>query len=1040
MSDIYLSRIKIENFRTFGDFDISIPAAPGLTLLTGTNGLGKSSFFDAIEWGLTGTVRRFDRYLKKSIAEERYLTRRTAPANSHKILLGYGDGHDVERSAESGPSSAAVVELLKQGGWGQIRDVGTYLAFTHFLGQAAQQRFTSRESPEQWEALKGPSGIERLEEVRQGLRGRATQLAFTRRIEQEKAVVEDLKRQIAQWQGWRTRLERLQNAMSATGALSPQELATRIADLGTEVSVIAAGAVPIPEGSGNSERLTIMDKHIAGVRRVVAERRATLDSLAGLPAQYVAVAADARSDGPALISARNTVEAAKAALSSAESGATAAATAVEAQAKIVTSVEADIALHEAARQDVARRAQLNQLVNAAKQEESDLQTRIASHRAEITELERAISLERDRRSDLAQKRAIAEAARRILDECAKLAELGRSASTSAAAYAAAAESASRAKTELPPLVASKVRLAEALARAETTLEAARKRSSEIAAAVARLSTHIHEDDTTCPVCSTPFEPGELKLLAESAAAAGDTQLVASDAEVERIRSEVDLVDRQIASLEASVNRASLALRTSTVSQATVVEARAAIAVALHVDADVDLHATALARDQSARTAFLAADAAFQSVLTSAAGASVRHATLQAEADEIERRLSETSARTSALEAEERSCAERLAARGQSGATIEEISARLRDQQEQLTKARDSHRSLVATAEQSKVALAGHRAHLSVAERELAQATDARAAAERSAAAIASQWSAAGLEFPPSLAGLEAARSSVLDALGRLDELGLRQTELGRDNEASLLQREIDEIKAAMIDAGGEVGSADSSAFEETLKERLKTARAAHKLSTSAKTAVNKFTDSLKQEAIDFSAQFLAPLNHVIDAFNEAMLSTPGETIRFNAEHRVDTTKFEMMLHYRDRIDASTFDTALPPQVVLSEGQLAANGFSILCAASTAYPWSRWRALLLDDPLQHNDIIHTAAFVDVMRNMVEVQGYQLIMSSHDRAESDFIFRKFDAAGLPCSTVNLTAPASSGVQYEGPSENRAAISVRRQLNVSKANQAG
>jgi hypothetical protein len=147
-----------------------------------------------------------------------------------------------------------------------------------------------------------------------------------------------------------------------------------------------------------------------------------------------------------------------------------------------------------------------------------------------------------------------------------------------------------------------------------------------------------------------------------------------------------------------------------------------------------------------------------------------------------------------------------------------------------------------------------------------------------------------------------------------------------------------------------------------------------------------------------------------------------------------------MLHYRDRIDASTFDTALPPQVVLSEGQLAANGFSILCAASTAYPWSRWRALLLDDPLQHNDIIHTAAFVDVMRNMVEVQGYQLIMSSHDRAESDFIFRKFDAAGLPCSTVNLTAPASSGVQYEGPSENRAAISVRRQLNVSKANQAG
>jgi chromosome segregation ATPase len=865
-------------------------------------------------------------------------------------------------------------------------------------------------------------------------------LAFTRRIEQEKAVVNDLERQIAQWQGWRTRLQRLQQAMSATGALSPQELTIRIADLAKEVSAIAGRAISMPEGSGNSQRLTIMDEHNAGARRVVAERRATLESLAGLPAQYVAVSADARADGPALVGARNTVEAAKTALSSAETAAAAAAAAVESQAKTVASIEATIALLEAARQDIARRTQLKQLVDAAKQEELDLQTRIASHRAEIAQLERAISLERDRRSDLAHKRAIAEAARRIIDECAKLLELERSVSLSAAAYAAAAEGASKVETELPPLVASKARLAEALTRAETTLEGARKRSSEIAAAVARLSTHIHEEDTTCPVCSTPFEPGELKLLVESAAAAGDTQLAASDGEVERIRSEIAQVDRQLTSLEASVNRASLASQTLTTDQAAVVEARSAIAIALHVSADVDLHATALALDQNARAAFLDADAAFQTVLASAAGATARHATLQAEADKMERRVSEASARTTALEAEDRSCAERLAARNQSGATIDEISARLRDQQEKVAKARESHRSLVAAAEQAKTALAGHRAHLSVAERELAQATGARAAAERSAAAIQSQWSAAGLELAPSLAGLEQGRSSILEGLGRLDELASRQTELRRDNEASLLQQEIDEIRAAMIDAGGEAGFADSAVFESTLKERLKTARAAHKLSTNTRTAVNKFTDSLKQEAIDFSAQFLAPLNHVIDAFNEAMLSTPGETIRFNAEHRVDTTKFEMMLHYRDRIDASTFDTALPPQVVLSEGQLAANGFSILCAASTAYQWSRWRALLLDDPLQHNDIIHTAAFVDVMRNMVEIQGYQLIMSSHDRAESDFISRKFDAAGLPCSTVNLTAPSSSGVQYDGPVENHAAISARRRLNASFANQTG
>jgi predicted ATPase len=49
MNDVYFSGIDIEDFRTFGEFSVAVPAMPGLLLLTGTNGLGKSSFFDAIE-------------------------------------------------------------------------------------------------------------------------------------------------------------------------------------------------------------------------------------------------------------------------------------------------------------------------------------------------------------------------------------------------------------------------------------------------------------------------------------------------------------------------------------------------------------------------------------------------------------------------------------------------------------------------------------------------------------------------------------------------------------------------------------------------------------------------------------------------------------------------------------------------------------------------------------------------------------------------------------------------------------------------------
>jgi hypothetical protein len=63
-------------------------------------------------------------------------------------------------------------------------------------------------------------------------------------------------------------------------------------------------------------------------------------------------------------------------------------------------------------------------------------------------------------------------------------------------------------------------------------------------------------------------------------------------------------------------------------------------------------------------------------------------------------------------------------------------------------------------------------------------------------------------------------------------------------------------------------------------------------------------------------------------------------------------------------------------------------------------------------------------------MVELDGYQLVMSSHDRGESDFIARKFDAAGLPCTTILLTAPSEKGVVWEPPLYNRGANRFLRQ----------
>jgi exonuclease SbcC len=92
--------------------------------------------------------------------------------------------------------------------------------------------------------------------------------------------------------------------------------------------------------------------------------------------------------------------------------------------------------------------------------------------------------------------------------------------------------------------------------------------------------------------------------------------------------------------------------------------------------------------------------------------------------------------------------------------------------------------------------------------------------------------------------------------------------------------------------------------------------------------------------------------------------------------------------------------------------MAALGVSMLAAASLTYPWSRWRSLILDDPLQHNDAIHASAFADLMGNIVRYHRYQLLLSTHDVAQAEFLRRKFESRRIPCSLLNLLGLGGKG----------------------------
>ena len=545
------------------------------------------------------------------------------------------------------------------------------------------------------------------------------------------------------------------------------------------------------------------------------------------------------------------------------------------------------------------------------------------------------------------------------------------------------------------------RLRAELTAAEADLATARRAADEMAEALATISRHLGPHDEDCPVCATRFPPDSLKRLADASARDRDAVLAPIAARVETLRRSLDKATATMAAANESGMHAATAELMARSAEATLATARAEVAALLGVSVDEDLATVADSRLADAanqlsniEVEIALAVASVAELEAAAAGATRAYAALVAEAARNEESMTANTRRSTELRTSIEGGADDLAA----------VRARAGSERDALEAAR------LREAEASAALASALAAEASVRER-LDAANAARARVDRTAAdarderlKLAAEWKAAGAPGEPSergvvdVEGAAAARLALIDGLlAEADRLAASLRELAAASELA-------ELSARMAD-GARDADFDPLAREQALVANLAGARAALRSTNDAKKAVDAYTVQLKGRADRFSSEFLMPLNGLIDDFNRTLLSTPGETVQFSADAAVNRTDLGMRLRYPDEVDNSRYDTGLAPQLVLSEGQMAANGFSILCAASVAYRWSNWRALLLDDPLQHNDIIHAAAFADVMRNLVEFEAYQLVMSSHDRAEGEFLFRKFDSA----SSTRRACPA-------------------------------
>lgn len=166
---------------------------------------------------------------------------------------------------------------------------------------------------------------------------------------------------------------------------------------------------------------------------------------------------------------------------------------------------------------------------------------------------------------------------------------------------------------------------------------------------------------------------------------------------------------------------------------------------------------------------------------------------------------------------------------------------------------------------------------------------------------------------------------------------------------------------------------------------------------------------ISAELEDFNSEYIKPLGFLMSRINQAILCDP----RVGIDLHVKKKKIEQSAVKGSEVPKAIGE--IDPVLVHSEGQMAALAVSMLCAASLTFPWSRWKALVLDDPLQHNDSIHAAAFADLMGNLVSAEGYQILLSTHDVAQAEFLQRKFRSRRIPCTTLNLLGLGKDGVEW-------------------------
>ena len=1025
MTPLYLKHVALQQFRSFATLDLELPAEPGVLIVHGSNGLGKSSLFDALEWTLSDQIDHF-RDASGVNKPGTYLCRwRDGEPGPTSAKMTFSDNNTIERRLLSAKSSKSeldgsvpdITAFLRAPAWQQrISELQRYLLLTHFLGQSTLSRLTHRKSTERFDILKEAAQSTAIEAIANALHGQGNTTvvrAYARQIEaleRDTKVLDDLlEHEAALWGE-----AQISGAIDeVTAALEINRIAEQIASalLGDHE---AANLVGIEVDSTVNGLQAIIDKiehqcldaeskleearqlHSEGQRasaniaEVDASRAATQMRLSVLTKEH-SQAKILQSDCRRKVT---TLQEAVARASAAVSHIIALRNVRTLIAKLTTEYRDSVVARTAAEQakataerDVTLVERKRQILQRITDEIRECDEETVALRASIATVDQAITCE-TRIRDQANALSKLEADHPDIDRAVELAE--------------------KAVADTIESVSAQAGIVESLRDTVDTMSSA----------IASIATHLPPDACHCPLCATHFDSASTLQAKVSTAAQRLAPALLAQEEV--LKSLSATRDAGVAELE-HLRVAQSVIRSARLALGAEREQRVQLLMRL------DGGSTEKSYTLTARRAHLVGSVAATSArryrkvrwqMHPALGEqalNVEHAHAIRARDAAQRALDAATravadltttlerARTDEADANYALGAEREVSPDELPDMLLQTEMTSKSAQEEFTEAKRA----LSEADTAVATLEAEQAGLQA---RLIEIDSRKTALSQSQHRIGNDWLA--LEWfgsTPDLAPVQTLERRITASRLVAREAAVQ---LARLREGRLAWAKQLSHRAILEQIGEQIDGPPNLAREELL-ERAISLRVQRKAEVEAVRQVKEIAKAasadITAELEDFNSEYIKPLGFLMSRINQAILCDP----RVGIDLHVKRKKIEQSAVKVGEVPKGVGE--IDPVLVHSEGQMAALAVSMLCAASLTFPWSRWKALVLDDPLQHNDAIHAAAFADLMGNLVSAEGYQIFLSTHDVAQAEFLQRKFRSRRIPCTTLNLLGLGKNGVEW-------------------------